>query len=88
MSRIAQKRAQVSCDGPAGGVDVRILKRFTVLTRTLDQTNQDQAAYACLCCFTNEENVVFAGEAVEDWLQASPPPRKWDAIVIGEKLGI
>ena len=85
MSRIAQKSA---CDGREGGVEVRILKRFTVLTQTLEQTNQDQAAYACFCCCTNEKNVVFGGEAVEDWLQASPPPRKCDVMVIGEKLGI
>ena len=54
----------------------------------MEQTNQDQPAYAQDCGCTNQVNVVFVGEAVEEQLKASAPPRKCDANLIGEKLEI
>jgi hypothetical protein len=66
VSRIVQVSAQVSCDDREGGVEARILKKFTTLRQTLEQTNQDQTAYARLCGCANQVDVVFGGEAVED----------------------
>jgi hypothetical protein len=63
-------------------------QKFTALRQTLEQTNQDQRGYARLCGCTNQGEVVFGREAVEDGLQASAPPIKCEPIFIGEMLEI